>query len=274
MKLTSIVEEVIHAGPLLEELKRDAEERAVHLLLHTRLPGHEAFEPRAETDRALTLQDLAHLGEVRLDERVLRVVLAAPEARQGQPGALPVRAGGEPPRRLGQGEDSDAEGKREGDAETDDDAPAGVAVLDIPHPEVDQVGDEDAHRNHELVGRDDGAADLARRALALEHGDADRQVSDAEARYEAAHHHVHPAFHGGDLDNVSDNEDDDAEGETLSPAEPVSRAAEAVVLANRRRSRRLGWPGVAWGGGGFRTKMRRARREARRRSSARRPATQ
>lgn len=160
---------------------------------------------------------------------VVRVILDAAQPREGQPGTLPVGAGGQPPGRLGQEEGAEAEGDGEADADADDGAPAGVALVDVPDAVVDEVGDEDAEGDHELVRGDDGAADLAGRALALEHGNTDGQVTDAQTGCEAAHHHVDPALHGGDLDNVADNEDDDTEGKTLSPTEPIRSAVNHIV---------------------------------------------
>jgi hypothetical protein len=50
---------------------------------------------------------------------------------------------------------------REGDAEPGDDSPGCITALNLADAVVDQVGDEDADCDHELVGGDDGASDLA-----------------------------------------------------------------------------------------------------------------
>jgi hypothetical protein len=47
---------------------------------------------------------------------------------------------------------------------------------------------------------------------------------DAETGNESTHHHVNPRIHGRDLDDVADDEHDDAERQGLSSTEPIRSA--------------------------------------------------
>ena len=215
------VEEVVHPRPLLQEVNRKPKQRPVHQLGNQRRPPREALQPRSLPRLVLLRNRSLHLLEVVRHQLVVRVVLQAAQPRQRRPRLLPAVLAREPARRLGREQDANAKRQREGDAQADDDAPRGVVLLEAADAVVDGVCDEDADGDHELVGGDDGAADLARAALGLEHGDADGEVADAEAGDEPAHHEVHPRVHGGDLDDVADDEDGDAEAEAAAAAPPV-----------------------------------------------------
>jgi hypothetical protein len=113
---------------------------------------------------------------------------------------------------------------REGNAQTDDNTPRGAGVLDLTDTEVDDVRNEDTEGDHELVRSDDGTANFTGRSLRLEHGNTDTEVANTKTSDEATHHHVNPASHGSDLDDVSNDEDNNTEGQTPTATEPIRSA--------------------------------------------------
>jgi len=166
----AVVEEVVDAGPLLQELDAEAEERAVDDARLCAAAG-EALPPASNAGALLLLDAVVHLAKVVLDQLVVQVVFQAAEARHGQASFFPAVFAGQPAGRFGREENADAEGKGEGDAESDDDSPGCVAVFDLADAVVDQVGYQDADRDHELVRGDDSTSDFTGAALGLEHGD-------------------------------------------------------------------------------------------------------
>lgn len=219
----SVVEEVVDTGPLLEELDAEAEHSAVERLGDLGVGG-EALGPRTLPLALLTVNNLHHLLQIRLDERVCRIVLESTQTRHGSTRTLPVILTSKPARGLGNDEKTDDEGAREDDAESDDDAPRESLVLDLANAVVDAVGDEDADGDHELVRADDGATDLTRCGFGLEHGDTDGNDTETEAGEKTRHGHVHPACLGGDLDSVANDEDEDAVDDALATTEPICGA--------------------------------------------------
>lgn len=205
-------------------MDENTEDGPVEHLGDTRSFVREALQPSPDTDPVLRLDDREHLLNILLDQRMTRVVLHPPQSRQGLSRPFPILSPCQPPRRLGHEHDSDAERQGEGDPEADDYPPRSAGILDVAYPKVDQVGDEDANGDHQLVRRDDGSADLTRRAFRLEHGHPDTEVSDSETGDESTHHHMDPAVHGGDLDDVANDEDDHAKGQRPSTSPPVRRA--------------------------------------------------
>jgi hypothetical protein len=115
----AVVEEIVDASPLLEEVDADTEEGTVENLGDIGL-GAEAFQPATGADLLFLLEDLPHLVDIVLDQGVLQVVLEASKAAKGQTGVVPATAGGEPTGRLGDNHDTKAERQREKDSEADD----------------------------------------------------------------------------------------------------------------------------------------------------------
>lgn len=201
-------------------MDEDTEESAVYELGNAGV-GVETLSPATSADLTLLLEDFPHFVEIVLNEGVLGVILQASESRQRHAGILPATLLGEPSRGLGDDHDASAEGQGEEDSETDDDAPRGVRLFDLTNAIVDDVGDENANGDHELVRGDDGATDLTGRTLALEHGNTNGKVTNTQTGDETTHHHVDPGVHGGDLDDVANDEDEDTEGHGLAATPPV-----------------------------------------------------
>jgi len=208
-----------------------AQKRAVNNLGSPGGLSSETLQPASDTDAVLRLQAVVHLLQVTFDKRVFRIILETPESGHSHAGPLPVAASSEPSRRLGNQEDADAEREGEDDSQADDDAPRGARVLDGAHSVVDDVGDEDAESDEELVSGHDCAANLPRRALGLEHGDSHGEVTDAQTGNESAHHEMHPAVHGGNLDDVADDEDAHSKAQALASPPPIRGAIMPGVLA-------------------------------------------
>ena len=122
--------------------------------------GVEALEPARSTNSALLLKNLSHLVQIVLDDVVARVVLESSESGHGGARILPAALGGQPTGGLGDGEDTEAQGNTEEDTEANDDAPGCAVVLNLADAKVDDVGDENADCDHQLVRGDNGTTDF------------------------------------------------------------------------------------------------------------------
>lgn len=125
-----------------------------------------------------------------------------------------------PAGRLAHDEHTRGHDGRSDKANAHGDAPGG-GRLDRLGAEVDTVGDEDTESNEELVGRDQGATNLARSRLGLVHGGQHGQGADAEAVDQTADDDLVPLVLGGDADDVADNVDDVPESDAVLATEPV-----------------------------------------------------
>lgn len=175
----------VGARELLTGLEDHEEDRAVEELVL----GLEAVDPAELVHPRLALDGSLHLV-ARLAHGVVVVLGAdASDAAQSALGLLGPTLAEEPARRLGREEDADHEDEGPECRKAADDAPRGAAVVEVARADLsskkrqrrlssrrdgdelkgthrDAVGDEDAGRDSELVGRDE-AGGRARRGSQL-----------------------------------------------------------------------------------------------------------
>ena len=197
----AVVEEVVGARELLEHLERDAERDAARHLGRGEHGGELAHG--AELDRVLGAQLGLDLLELRVDGPVVRP--GAVHFTYGVGGAVGAAVAEVEARRLGEGQDAQAQDQRPHPAQADDDAPAGrVAAVVRDGAVVEGGGEEDAHGDEELVRAHHGAADPGRRRLGLVHGHQQAQRADAQPGDEAPNHDLVPRRHGRNLHHEPD----------------------------------------------------------------------
>lgn len=211
--LCAVVEEEVGAGKLLQRLKRHADQDAAH---HG--GRSENLVPLLVATGHLGLETLANVTESVLDLGV--VLVTAGDQSQGLRGLSLAAVAELPARRLAHDEHADGHDGGCDEADAHGDAPRGGGGNGLG-AEVDAVGDKDTEGNEELVGGDQGAADLARRCLGLVHGSQDGQGADAKAINEAADNDLVPLALSGDADNVADDVDNVPEGDAVLAAELV-----------------------------------------------------
>lgn len=106
----SVVEEVVDAGPLLEELDAETQESAVHNARFRAAAG-EALPPASHAGALLLLDAVVHFSEIVLDQLVMEVVLQPAEPRHGHARLFPAVFAGQPAGGLGREQNADAEGE-------------------------------------------------------------------------------------------------------------------------------------------------------------------
>lgn len=211
--LSSVVEEEVGTGKLLQGLKGHADEDTTE---HSR--GSEDLEPLGLATGNLSLVLLANLGQLVLDLRV--VGLDAGDKSQGLGGLGLSTTAVLPAGRLTHGQHAGAHNRGGDETNAHGDAPRALG-LDGLGTVVDTVGDKDTEGDEQLVGGDEGTTGLARRGLGLVHGRQDGEGTDAETVNKTANDDLVPLVGGGNAHDVADDVDDAPEGDGELAAELV-----------------------------------------------------
>lgn len=162
-----------------------------------------------------------HLLEIILDQSVVGVGLQASKTGYGSASVVPPAATSKPSRAFRQEEDTETERHGESDAQSNNNPPRSRRFLDLPDAVIDQIRNQDADSDQQLIGSDDSATDLTRAAFGLVHRHTHGKVTDTQPSHEASHHHVHPGSHSSDLDDVADNEHTHPERQALAATPPI-----------------------------------------------------
>lgn len=215
--LGSVVEEEVGASQLLQGLQSHADEDTTE---HSR--GSEDLVPLLLATGLLSLEVLTDVTEGILHFGVLlRNLRDESESLGGLDGTTTAEL---PTGRLAHDKHTHSHDGGRNEADTHGDAP-GSRRLDALRAVVHAVGDKDTESNEQLVGRNEGTANLARSGLGLVHGRQDRKSTNAEAVNETANDDLVPCVLRGDADNVADNVDNVPEGDAVLAAKLVGNRA-------------------------------------------------
>lgn len=164
-----------------------------------------------------------HLLEVVVNELVVRIILLSTKTSKRHARFLPLTTASKPTRAFGREEDADTERDRERDSKADDDPPRSIGIITrvVADTVVDDVRNQNTDGDHELVRCDDRATNLARAAFGLEHGYTDGQNTNAQTSHNTANHQVDPRVHGGNLDDIANDENGNTNRQTASATKPI-----------------------------------------------------